>query len=70
MGIFATYNPDYSGRNEIPDNLKLLFRPIAMVVPDYNVIAENTLFSLGFLNASSISKKICSLYDILSDRLS
>lgn len=70
LGIFITMNPTYSGRAELPDNLKSLFRPITMMVPDFNVIAQVKLYSEGFTKSDILAKKLTNLYSLASQQLS
>ncbi|XP_072006034.1 dynein axonemal heavy chain 2 [Engystomops pustulosus] len=69
-GIFITMNPGYAGRTELPDNLKSMFRPISMVVPDSTLIAEIILFGEGFGNCKLLAKKVYTLYSLAVQQLS
>lgn len=66
-GIFITLNPagkGYGGRQKLPDNLKQLFRPVAMTKPDVDLIAEVIMFSEGFKEAKSLGRKLVSVFNL------
>ncbi|CAD8135851.1 unnamed protein product [Paramecium octaurelia] len=72
-GIFVTLNPagkNYGGRSKLPDNLKQLFRPVAMSIPDNELIAEVLLYSEGFKNAKILAEKIITIFTLSRQLLS
>lgn len=50
--------------------IQVLFRPMAMMIPDYQLVAEVMLFSEGFDQATWLAVKMVQLYKLASEQLS
>lgn len=70
VGFFITMNPGYKGRAELPESIKVQFRPCAMIKADFKLIAENMLMSEGFKEAKILSARFVTLYGLSEELLS
>jgi dynein heavy chain 1 len=54
----------------LPDNLKKLFRSVAMTQPDKDKICEVLLFSQGFAGAEKLATKLVLFFGMCGEQLS
>ncbi|XP_067132954.1 dynein axonemal heavy chain 2-like [Centruroides vittatus] len=73
-GIFITVHPSLYCESikyeTVPDNVKKMFRPVAMISPDTLFIAQIILYVNGYSNSKALAKKVFALYNLSAHYLS
>ena len=67
--IATTVNSAYIGRNNIPDDLRTLLRPVTIMHPDKKVIIEAKLFSTGFTKSKELYSKLVHSLEMIESQL-
>ncbi|KAF6216101.1 hypothetical protein GE061_000439 [Apolygus lucorum] len=67
--IFIMTNPGYLGRHSLPESINNLFRPVACMCPDTELICTITLISEGFIESKILAKKMTCLYKLAKTQL-
>ena len=58
-----------SGSHQLPQNLRSMFRTVAVVMPDPFPIVSIKLASYGFVASNVLARKICTLYALCDELL-
>ncbi|XP_033127107.1 dynein heavy chain domain-containing protein 1-like isoform X2 [Anneissia japonica] len=69
FACFMNVSTTRQTNHDMPQNLRVLMRPVSMIKPDIGVILEATLICNGFTEAKTLAHKITTLMDLLDNQL-
>lgn len=68
--IFHSANIYLEERKVLPENLRFMFRPCAMLQPDWSVISQMILYSNGFDDSHLLARKLIELHQVCAVQFS
>lgn len=68
--ISFSMNPATPKLSDLPDNLKLHFRTVCFMNPDFEKICQVELFSAGFNDAKYLAMALTEVYSLCNDQMS
>eukprot|EP00899_Mesostigma_viride_P024727 jgi/Mesvir1/5439/Mv15498-RA.1 len=68
--IHVTMNFGLTDRKELPDNVRVLLRPVAMLHPHVELIAEVMLYSAGFTDSHRLGSRLATCFQLCAEQLS
>ena len=68
-GVFMTVNPTAMTRLDLPNDTRALFRVVALITPDYNMLLRSKCAAYGLKAPAILGTRLKMVRDLASDLL-